>query len=150
MEVFFEKYQGTGNDFIIIDNRDHQYDDIGAVTIASLCDRHFGIGADGLMLLNTHPEYAFEMVYFNADGQTSSMCGNGGRCIVHFAKQRGVFDGNHVEFVAIDGLHQAEITDLISLKIFLIEVLDNVNLGVFLMTLFESSVCIDVSYKREV
>ena len=116
MEVFFEKYQGTGNDFILLDNRDHRYDSLTSSNISFLCDRKFGIGADGLMLLNIHPTYPFEMVYFNADGQTSSMCGNGGRCIVHFAKQKNVFQGEKVEFIAIDGLHSAFISDEVSLQ----------------------------------
>ncbi len=116
MEVFFEKYQGTGNDFILLDNRDHRYDSIDHKSVALLCDRKFGVGADGLILLNQHATLAFEMVYHNADGQISSMCGNGGRCIVHFAKQKGVFDGDTVEFMAVDGEHLAQIKEDVSLK----------------------------------
>ncbi len=116
MQLQFDKYQGTGNDFILIDNRD------GAISlsvnqIAFLCDRRFGIGADGLMLLENAEGYDFRMVYYNADGNESTMCGNGGRCIVAFAKKLGIID-NHTSFVAIDGLHTATVNndDTISLQ----------------------------------
>lgn len=110
----FYKYQGTGNDFILLDNRENLYQNID---VAKLCNRKFGIGADGLMLLQNHDLYDFEMVYFNSDGNISSMCGNGGRCIVAFAKKMKVFEGNKTYFWAIDGLHEAIITnDYVELK----------------------------------
>jgi diaminopimelate epimerase len=110
MEIRFFKYQGTGNDFIIADNRDKKYDTLTTAQIHFLCDRRFGIGADGLMLLNKHPELDFEMKYFNADGRESSMCGNGGRCLVKFAATMGIFRTTY-RFEAIDGMHEAEIRD---------------------------------------
>jgi diaminopimelate epimerase len=107
MQITFYKYQGTGNDFVILENRDQQYNDLTAKQVKLICNRRFGVGADGLMLLNSHPELDFEMVYFNADGNTSSMCGNGGRCLVQFARDRGMHKSTYT-FMAIDGIHEAE------------------------------------------
>ena len=87
MKLHFSKYQGAGNDFIIIDNRNTHFDTSNAELIQKLCHRRWGIGADGLMLLNASDAYDFEMLYFNADGHLGSMCGNGARCMVDFAKQ---------------------------------------------------------------
>ncbi len=100
----FFKYQGTGNDFILIDNRALNFQG----NVAQLCDRRFGIGADGLMLLQNKAGYDFEMVYYNSDGNISSMCGNGGRCIVAFAKHLGIIDID-THFIAIDGEHEARV-----------------------------------------
>jgi diaminopimelate epimerase len=109
MNINFYKYQGAGNDFILIDNRDNNTQTIDYATIAQLCDRRFGIGADGLMFLLNHKDYDFEMIYHNADGKPGSMCGNGGRCIVAFAKHLGIFD-TETNFLAVDGPHYAKIT----------------------------------------
>jgi len=108
MKLEFYKYQGTGNDFIILDNRNEVYSALSPAHVKHLCDRKFGIGADGLMLLNNKINYDFEMKYYNADGNESSMCGNGGRCLVRFASHRGI-SKNVYSFVAIDGDHIAEI-----------------------------------------
>ncbi|RED38570.1 diaminopimelate epimerase [Winogradskyella eximia] len=108
MKMTFYKYQGTGNDFVILDNRLQIIDKKDTKRIAELCDRRFGIGADGFILLENDDQTDFKMVYYNADGNESSMCGNGGRCIVAFAKFLGVIE-NETEFIAIDGLHKAKI-----------------------------------------
>lgn len=114
----FYKYQGTGNDFILLDNRQQTYSGLTQPAIARLCDRRFGIGADGLMMLNQKEGYDFEMKYFNADGNPGSMCGNGGRCMVRFAYHLGIHKSNY-HFLASDGEHEAEIddgTNIINLK----------------------------------
>ncbi|MEM7660306.1 MAG: diaminopimelate epimerase, partial [Bacteroidota bacterium] len=106
MLTFF-KYQGTGNDFVLIDNQSGEWENrLSTDQIQRLCDRRFGIGADGLMLLSPHPELDFRMVYYNADGKESSMCGNGGRCLVAFAQRMGIQRDTY-RFEAIDGLHEA-------------------------------------------
>ena len=105
----FTKYQGTGNDFVLVDQRDRTYLTRGdTARIARLCDRRFGIGADGLILLERHPDHDFEMVYFNADGRASSLCGNGGRCVTHFAHALGL-GGPDYRFLASDGVHTARV-----------------------------------------
>ncbi|MCK4346452.1 MAG: diaminopimelate epimerase [Bacteroidales bacterium] len=116
MLVHFFKYHGTGNDFIIIDNRHLQFDYSKNSLINHLCNRRFGIGADGLMVLMKHPELDFEMKYFNSDGKEGSMCGNGGRCIAAFAKKLGIIN-DVSEFQSIDGVHQAIVLrDAVKLK----------------------------------
>ncbi|MFN8281634.1 MAG: diaminopimelate epimerase [Chitinophagales bacterium] len=116
MQFYFYKYQGTGNDFILIDNRNSIFPKENIELIKHLCDRKFGIGADGLMLLENTSGMDFKMVYFNADGNESTMCGNGGRCIAAFSNLLNITHkkGN---FLAIDGEHDFEITDdIVKLK----------------------------------
>jgi diaminopimelate epimerase len=126
VQVHFYKYQGTGNDFIIIDNRTNVFDRSNTALVAKLCDRRFGIGADGLMLLQSKAGYDFEMVYYNSDGNESSMCGNGGRCIVEFARTLGLVN-EKAFFIAIDGEHHAVVQPgFISLKM---KDVDNVELN---------------------
>lgn len=105
MKIQFYKYQGAGNDFIMIDNRT-TYFPIQTSVIKKLCDRHFGIGADGLILLENDENSDFRMIYFNADGHEGSLCGNGGRCTVKFAKDLNLI-GDQTSFDAADGLHKA-------------------------------------------
>lgn len=116
MKIYFNKYHGTGNDFIIIDNRNRQTGRGNTTLFRKMCDRHFGIGADGLMLLGEKEGYDFEMTYFNSDGNESTMCGNGGRCIVAFARNLGIIE-NNARFIAPDGLHHARIeNNIVSLS----------------------------------
>ena len=105
MKLSFEKYHGAGNDFIMLDGWNH-VPEISHQQIRLLCDRHFGIGADGLMILKRHDQFDFEMLYYNADGAPGSMCGNGGRCISRFAMEKK-YVGEKIEFLASDGPHTA-------------------------------------------
>lgn len=104
----FFKYQGAGNDFVMIDNRNSIFPKNNSKLIRTICNRRFGVGADGLILLENSPNYDFKMVYYNADGNESTMCGNGGRCIVAFAKQLHIIK-NTTNFIAVDGPHFATI-----------------------------------------
>ena len=110
MKINFSKYQGTGNDFVMLDNLTGNYDDLTITQVQQLCDRRFGVGADGLIKINKSSIGAFEMDYYNADG-SKSFCGNGARCAVDFAASLGITVEN-VKFVAIDGLHNASANSL--------------------------------------
>lgn len=134
MQQEFYKYQGTGNDFVMIDNRLQTFDKNNTKHIAFLCDRRFGIGADGLILLENHDTYDFKMVYYNSDGNESTMCGNGGRCLVAFARDLGIITKNTV-FEAIDGLHHAAITnDIVKLQMLDVDTIEKHENHVFLNT----------------
>ncbi|NGM74683.1 diaminopimelate epimerase [Sphingobacterium sp. SGL-16] len=115
-KIQFSKYQGAGNDFVLIDNRNGLFDRKNEELVKKLCDRRFGIGGDGLMLLQNTENFDFEMVYYNADGAEGTMCGNGGRCIVAFARDLNIIS-EKTDFLAVDGPHDAEISS------------DQVNLG---------------------
>lgn len=109
MKLNFWKYQGTGNDFIMVDNRESRFNHHHPAALAKLCNRRFGIGGDGIIFLENEAGYDFKMVYYNADGQSSSMCGNGGRCIVAFARMLGIIQ-TKTNFLAVDGPHAATIS----------------------------------------
>lgn len=106
MKLKFYKYQGTGNDFVMIDNRTSEVESVSVELVQRLCDRKMGIGADGLIVLNEHPTLDFEMIYWNADG-SQSFCGNGSRCAVQFASQIGMFNAPGTRFLSTDGEHSA-------------------------------------------
>ena len=110
MTVNFAKYQGTGNDFVLIDDRDGAFPQTNQAFIERLCHRRFGIGADGLILLQNDAGYSFQMKYFNADGAEGSMCGNGGRCMARFAHDLGLFE-SETRFRAVDGEHIAVVCE---------------------------------------
>lgn len=118
MTLHFSKYHGAGNDFVMIDNRETIFDVNDSQLIQAICHRHFGVGADGIILLENDLNYDFKMVFANNDGSIGSMCGNGGRCIVRFAHDLGmIINKKNIRFSAIDGIHHARIEDdLICLK----------------------------------
>ena len=105
MQIQFEKYQGTGNDFVMVNNLDGSHNDLSLSEVKFICDRRFGVGADGLIRINHREGFDFEMDYFNSDG-SKSFCGNGARCSVAFAESLGI-DVSETTFYAIDGAHRA-------------------------------------------
>ena len=110
MKIDFFKYEGTGNDFVIIDNRGLTFQKKDKTLIQNICDRKKGVGADGLILLENHDELDFSMKYFNADGSESGFCGNGSRCITHLSNNLNIINDN-AKFNAIDGIHESKITN---------------------------------------
>jgi diaminopimelate epimerase len=108
MGLNFYKYHGNGNDFIMIDNTKNMLA-LSVDRVAAICHRRFGVGADGLILINLCDKADFEMIYYNSDGNVGSMCGNGGRCAAAFAFANGIAK-REMRFLAYDGLHKAMIT----------------------------------------
>mgnify|MGYP006191914929 FL=1 len=135
MQLKFYKYQGTGNDFVMIDNRSNTFPKENTQLVARLCNRRFGIGADGLILLDNDTDTDFRMVYYNSDGNLSSMCGNGGRCLVAFAKKLNVIQ-DETTFIATDGLHYAKVAEdgIVSLQMIDVEEIKNTENYSFLNT----------------
>ncbi len=117
----FYKYTGAGNDFILFNDFNNEIPDLSEKQIRFLCDRRFGIGADGLMILKKSKVLDFDMEYFNSDGSGGTMCGNGGRCLVAFAKKLGIIK-NHTKFLASDGVHEAFINQRNIVKLKMIDV----------------------------
>ncbi len=134
-EIHFQKWQATGNDFVIVDNRNHQLNNYSSDIIRRLCDRKFGVGADGFMLLENCDEYDFEMKYFNADGIEAEMCGNGARSIIGFASELGIISDNTV-FKAVDGIHHGEMINQLTYRIKMADVnkISRTESGIFLNT----------------
>lgn len=108
MELHFYKYQGTGNDFIILDNQDGSFSSLTAAQIRFLCSRRLGVGADGLLLLNKHEEYEYQMLYHSVTGEEANMCGNGARCLIKYLSDIGIKKTTY-RFLASDGVHEAEV-----------------------------------------
>lgn len=126
MQLKFYKYQGTGNDFVMLDGIANSLPQLSQQQIEKLCHRRFGIGADGLIILSPATTYDFEMIYYNSDGRQSSMCGNGGRCIVRFAHDQGILKDEY-HFYAIDGPHKARVQDTdVSLQMKDVNLVENV------------------------
>ncbi|GAB4286783.1 MAG: diaminopimelate epimerase [Marinilabiliales bacterium] len=134
MSIFFEKFHGTGNDFIIINNLDSRYK-LTENLIKQMCHRRFGIGSDGLLEILKSKNYDFKMLYYNSDGLEGTMCGNGGRCAVSFAYKHGIIATETV-FEAVDGLHEAKVLDNGNIKLKMNNVLQVTNYddGIFLDT----------------
>ena len=133
--LHFYKYQGTGNDFVMIDNRSLFFPKNNTALVAFLCDRRMGIGADGLILIERDDKTDFKMVYYNADGNESTMCGNGGRCIVAFANLLQITTDNNCVFSAVDGIHHASIKkEIVSLQMIDVKNIEKFENGAFLNT----------------
>lgn len=127
MNIPFKKYQGTGNDFILIDNRNHIFPiDQAESIVPKMCDRKFGIGSDGLVLVNNHAEYDYEMIFFNPDG-SKSLCGNASRCTYAFAKIIGIAS-EKATFLTTDGVHEIkQVGENIHFQLRDIEKIDKIN-----------------------
>ena len=110
MQIDFFKYEGTGNDFVIIDNRHLEFQKNNKLLIQNICDRKIGVGADGLILLENHQDADFNMIYYNSDGSESGFCGNGSRCITHLANLLSIIEDNAI-FNAVDGIHESRIVN---------------------------------------
>ena len=133
MNLNFYKYQGTGNDFVMLDNRTKTFPKENIKIISHLADRHFGVGADGIILIENDDQFDFKMIYFNADG-SETFCGNGGRCAVAFAKYLKIID-TETTFIAFDGEHFAAIKNgIISLKMIDVDEIKVSEKSVFLYT----------------
>lgn len=133
MKINFVKYQGTGNDFVMLDNMSGNYDSLSIEQIQFLCNRKLGIGADGLIKLCEDPDADFYVDYYNADG-TQSFCGNGARCSTAFAKELGLID-TKTRFNAIDGFHKAEINDgIVRLEMLNVDKIESINSDYFVHT----------------
>jgi diaminopimelate epimerase len=123
MNIAFYKYSGAGNDFVVLDNREEWFDWNNTKLIQKLCDRKFGVGADGILLLQNKEGYAFEMLYANSDGSRGSMCGNGGRCITAFAEKLGIINNNdEITFWGPDGEHKSIVRDAATVSLQMINV----------------------------
>ncbi len=135
MQIPFYKYHGTGNDFIIIDKIRNKNIVLNENMIKTMCNRKLGIGADGLMTISASDNCDFKMKYYNSDGNEGSMCGNGGRCIVSYARTHNIINTSETYFEAVDGIHKAFIEkDIVKLKMRDVHKVNEYNDGYFLNT----------------
>lgn len=149
MTIHFFKYQGTGNDFVMLDNTSGCYDKLSIPSIQEICGRKFGIGADGLIAIKAHPDHDFEMIYYNADG-SQSFCGNGARCAVAFAAKLGLLHAADTLFLAIDGVHQAWLChDEVKLKMNDVEPIQSVGEAFELHTGSPHYVLLDANHQSD-
>ena len=134
MNCEFFKYHGTGNDFVLIDNRSLFFDKSNVDFISKICNRNIGVGADGLILLENYQNLDFKMIYFNSDGKETSMCGNGGRCIVSFANKLSIIK-DRAKFMAIDGIHEGFVDKgIVSLQMNNVNLIEQIENGYVLDT----------------
>ncbi|MBI3133284.1 MAG: diaminopimelate epimerase [Bacteroidetes bacterium] len=148
--IEFYKYQGTGNDFILVDNRNQVFKSDKPAFVKKWCDRRFGIGSDGLIFIETASDADFYVDFYNPDG-SQSFCGNGSRCAVRFAGRLGITSGKTVIFKAIDGMHRAEMSDnAISIQMKDVAAVDRIDADFFIHTGSPHYIAFDENSEKDI